>query len=112
MADSSGIGCQLKASQLSVNTKDRKPIAKPIEEWRGVCEFHHAMLDMTIALIHRVPEDVAVSMANLQACIDWFQVDNQIELSSQRIEAEFNRYDELFDEVTTRQWPPADRTQG
>lgn len=84
-------------------------MAKPVEQWRGLTDFAKVLGEMSAALECKVPEDIAVTMANLQGLMDWFQVENKIELNAQRIEAEFSHYEETYDdEVTVRQWPPAD----
>lgn len=77
----------------------------PVERWRGFKELGESLKALEDALKTRVPEDIAVAMANLQGHIDWFQVGNEIELDPQRIEAEYNRLDEKFDEVTLPEWP-------
>lgn len=83
-------------------------MSKPIETWKGLNDFNRVLTEMRAALVHQVPEDIAVAMANLQGFIDWFQTSNEIELCAQRIEAEFSRYDESYDEITTEEWPPAE----
>lgn len=85
-------------------------MSKPIAEWKGLDDFNRLLVEMRTALVHEVPEDIAVAMANLQGFIDWFQINNDIELCAQRIEAEFSRYDEAFEDVTVRRWPPEEGT--
>lgn len=83
---------------------------KPIKEWRGTNEFIHLLDQMreTLAVKDQLTEktaleQVAVHMANLQGMFDWYQIANEIELSGERIEAEFSRYEEAFEEVTIQQ---------
>jgi hypothetical protein len=74
---------------------------------RGIEHLQRQLREMQAALVHQVPEDIAIAMANLQGCVDWFQVSNGLELSAQRIEAEYFHYDEMEDnETTVREWPP------
>ncbi len=80
---------------------------KRFDQWKGVQEFKTILDAMKDALEHEVPEDIAIAMANMQGFFDWFQVDNEINLDCQRIEAEYNRFEEKFEESTQRQWPMA-----
>lgn len=80
-------------------------MAKPIEQWRGTDEFLRLLEEMrqTLAGEDRNADAVAIAMANLQGMFDWYQIANEIDLSAERIEAEFARYDEAFEEVTIQQ---------
>lgn len=73
---------------------------------RGSDHLARCLAELQAALVHQVPEDVAIAMANLQGCVDWFQVTNKLELSAQRIEAEYYRYEESDEEQTLREWCP------
>lgn len=76
------------------------------DKFRGIDHLARCLKELQAALTHQVPEDIAVTMANLQGCIDWFQVSNGLELSPQRIEAEYYRYEEADEDTTVREWPP------
>lgn len=73
---------------------------------RGTAHLQRCLKELQTALVHEIPEDVAVAMANLQGCMDWYQVSNDLQLNPQRIEAEYYRYEECDEETTVRDWPP------
>lgn len=81
-------------------------VAEVPQTLRGGEHLKRALSEVYAALTHNVPEDIAIAMANLQGCIDWFQVTNSLELNPQRIEAEYYRYEESDDDVTAQEWPP------
>jgi hypothetical protein len=76
------------------------------ESLRGVTHLQRNLHELQAALVHEVPEDIAIALANLQGCVDWFQVTNGLDLNPQRIEAEYYRYEEIEEETTVREWPP------
>lgn len=57
----------------------------------------HALDELKVALMHRVPEDIHVAMCKTQAIIDWFQVENRLELDHAYIESEIDHLDSKYD---------------
>lgn len=85
---------------LTLRVETKQP-----EQLRGSDDLARCMRELSVALVHKVPEDIAVCMANLQGCMDWFQVTNRLELCPQRIEAEYYRYEDATEDQTQRDWP-------
>lgn len=84
-------------------------MAKPISQWDGVREFQESLTRLAATLAASSDADVIASrMADTQAFIDWFQIHNEVELCSERIEAEFANLEEQFDAepVTARTFGP------
>jgi hypothetical protein len=80
--------------------------------WHGIADLLQR-LEETKALL-TVPDNLSdgekrtaleTAMANLIAIVDWFEWANRLTIDPQRVEAEFDRYDERLDSATERERP-------
>lgn len=77
--------------------------------WRGMANVLLRMQQLIELLtvhsdkpIKEKRDALEIALADLVASIDWFEWSNGLDVSPQRVEAEFNRYEEEFDDVTTQ----------